>query len=70
MSSPTDFARLRTVVHASDAIGKIEAGEAIGDDVGQEMERAVEEGEEARHPPEPDDARSSRSAAAAASAPA
>ena len=35
--------------------GKSSAGKAIGDDVGQEVQRAVEEREEPRHAAETDD---------------
>src|SRR5260370_20488669 len=37
-----------------DAILKIERGETIGDDVGEEMKRAVKKGEQAGHPTEAD----------------
>ncbi len=66
MSSPTDAARFRTVVHDDDAVGKIEAGEAIGDRVDEEVQRPVEEREQPDHPAEANQRSSSRSDDAAA----
>ncbi len=49
--------RFREIAHrrpGDDAVGKIETGEPIGDHVGQKMQRAVEEREQANHPAETD----------------
>ena len=54
MSSPTDAARLRAVDQREHPVGEIEPREPVGDHVGQEMQRAVEEGKEPGHPPEAD----------------
>ena len=34
--------------------GKIKTGQTVRNEIGQEMQGSVEEGEEAEHPPEPD----------------